>query len=56
MKSIFEEIKQQIWILIKNKILNSKIKEEKKSFYDIYINKNFNQILDINLMMINSFI
>ena len=47
MKTLFEEIKQQIWILIKNKILNSEIKEEKKSFYDIYINKNFNQILNL---------
>ena len=56
MKTLFEEIKQQIWILIKNKILNSEIKEKKKSFYEIYINKNFNQILDINLMMITSFI
>ncbi len=57
MKTIFEEIKQQSWILLKNKILNSKTKEKKeKSFYDNYINQNFNQILDINLMMITSFI
>ena len=57
MKTLFEEIKQQIWILLNNKILNSKKKEQKeKTFYDNYISQNFNQILDINLMMITSFI
>ena len=55
MKSLFEEIKEQIIIFINKRIFN-KNKIKTKSFLDFYINQNFNKILDINLMMITSFI